>query len=99
MSSASRRPSSPTARSPTCSARNSAALYGQTQWNGVAILSRVGLDDVERGIPDCPGFPEPEARAVSATCAGVRGHSVYVPNGRTPDSAHYKYKLAWLAAP
>ena len=76
----------------------SVALYGQTQWNGVAILSRVGLDDVERGIPDCPGFPEPEARAVSATCAGVRVHSVYVPNGRTPDSDHYKYKLAWLAA-
>ena len=67
-------------------------LHGQVQWNGVAILSRVGLDDVVRG------FPEPEARAVSATCGGIRIHSVYVPNGRSPGSEHYQYKLAWLAA-
>jgi exodeoxyribonuclease III len=75
-----------------------AATHGETAWNGVAILSRVGLEDVVRGIPDGPGFPEPEARAVSATCGGVRVHSVYVPNGRAPDSDHYRYKLAWLAA-
>ena len=62
------------------------ALHGQPQWNGVAILSKVGLDDVVAGIPGGPGFPDPEARAVSANCAGVRVHSVYVPNGRTPDS-------------
>nr|WP_253835849.1 exodeoxyribonuclease III [Actinokineospora globicatena] len=74
------------------------ALNGEVQWNGVAILSRVGLTDVVRGIPDGPGFPDPEARAVSATCGGVRVHSVYVPNGREPDSDHYQYKLAWLAA-
>jgi exodeoxyribonuclease-3 len=76
----------------------STAHYGEAQWNGVAILSRVGLDDVVRGIAGAPGFPHPEARAVSATCAGVRLHSVYVPNGRVPDSEHYRYKLAWLAA-
>jgi exodeoxyribonuclease-3 len=64
----------------------------------VAILSRVGLDDVTAGIPGGPGFPHPEARAVSATCGGVRVHSVYVPNGRVPDSDHYLYKLEWLAA-
>jgi exodeoxyribonuclease III len=74
------------------------ALHGEAQWNGVAILSRVGLDDVAAGIPDAPGFPRPEARAVSATCGGIRVHSVYVPNGRVPDSEHYHYKLAWLAA-
>jgi exodeoxyribonuclease-3 len=74
------------------------ALYGQVQWNGVAILSRVGLDDVVAGVEGAPGFPQPEARAVSATCGGVRVHSVYVPNGREPDSDHYRYKLAWLAA-
>src|SRR5262249_23531303 len=74
------------------------ALHGQAQWNGVAILSRAGLDDVITGIPGGPGFPEPEARAVSATCGGVRVHSVYVPNGRAPGSDHYRYKLAWLAA-
>ena len=74
------------------------ATHGEAQWNGVAILSRVGLGDVVRGIPNGPGFPHPEARAVSATCGGVRVHSVYVPNGRTPDSDHYHYKLAWLSA-
>jgi exodeoxyribonuclease-3 len=75
-----------------------AALHGEAQWNGVAILSRVGLDDVVAGIAGAPGFPAPEARAVSAVCAGIRVHSVYVPNGRVPDSDHYRYKLAWLAA-
>ncbi len=75
-----------------------AALFGEAQWNGVAILSRRGLENVVRGIPGAPGFPHPEARAVSATCGGIRVHSVYVPNGREPDSEHYRYKLAWLAA-
>ncbi len=74
------------------------ARHGEVQWNGVAILSRVGLDDVLLGVAKAPGFPHPEARAVSAICAGIRVHSVYVPNGRTPGSEHYRYKLAWLAA-
>jgi exodeoxyribonuclease III len=50
------------------------------------------------GVPGAPGFPNPEARAVSATCGGMRVHSVYVPNGRVPGSDHYEYKLNWLAA-
>jgi exodeoxyribonuclease-3 len=74
------------------------AHHGEAQWNGVAILSRVGLDDVVTGVAGAPGFPHPEARAVAATCGGIRVHSVYVPNGRVPDSDHYRYKLAWLAA-
>lgn len=74
------------------------AYHGEAQWNGVAILSRVGLDDVVAGLPNAPGFPHPEARAVSATCGEIRVHSVYVPNGRVPQSDHYYYKLAWLAA-
>ncbi len=74
------------------------ALNGEPSWNGVAILSRVGLDDVVPGLPGGPGFPHQEARAVSATCGGIRVVSVYVPNGRAPDSDHYRYKLAWLAA-
>jgi exodeoxyribonuclease-3 len=74
------------------------AAHGEAAWNGVAILSRVGLDEVVAGLPGGPGFPDQEARAVSATCDGVRVHSVYVPNGREPDSDHYKYKLEWLAA-
>jgi exodeoxyribonuclease III len=73
------------------------ALHGEPRWNGVAILSRVGLADVVTGIEGAPGFPHPEARAVAATCGGIRVYSVYVPNGRQPDSDHYRYKLAWLA--
>ena len=72
------------------------ALHGEPAWNGVAILSRQGLEDVVQGIPGAPGFPHPEARAVTATCGGIRVTSVYVPNGREPDSEHYQYKLAWL---
>jgi len=75
------------------------ALSGEPQWNGVAILSRVGLEDPRPGLgADTPGFPHVEARAVAATCGGIRVVSVYVPNGREPDSDHYRYKLAWLAA-
>jgi exodeoxyribonuclease III len=74
------------------------ARHGEAQWNGVAILSRMGLDEVVVGAVEAPGFPRPEARAMSATCDGIRVHSVYVPNGRAPDSEHYRYKLAWLAA-
>ena len=74
------------------------ALHGEATWNGVAILSRVGLSDVVAGVPGAPGFPHPEARAVSATCGEIRVVSVYVPNGRTPGSEHYRYKLAWLAS-
>jgi exodeoxyribonuclease-3 len=73
------------------------AAHGEARWNGVALLSRVGLADVVTGVPGGPGFPHQVARAVAATCAGVRVHSLYVPNGRVPDSEHYHYKLAWLA--
>jgi exodeoxyribonuclease-3 len=74
------------------------AVHGEATWNGVAILSRVGLDDIVAGVAGAPGFPHPEARAISATCDGVRVVSVYVPNGRVPDSEHYRYKLAWLGS-
>ena len=103
-SSACRRPSSPTTRSPSCSATSSPSAATRSPrtasaaWNGVAILSRVGLEDVVAGIDGAPGFPHPEARAVAATCGGIRVVSVYVPNGREPDSEHYEYKLAWLRA-
>ncbi|MGV1008380.1 MAG: exodeoxyribonuclease III [Dermatophilaceae bacterium] len=74
------------------------ALHGEAQWNGVAILSRLGLDDVVTGLPGGPGFPHQEARMVSATMGGIRVHSVYTPNGRLPGSEHYRYKLSWLSA-
>lgn len=78
------------------------AFTGQDQWNGVAIASRVGLDDVEIGFEGQPCFPTDagavEARAISARCAEVRVWSLYVPNGRALDDPHYAYKLAWLEA-
>lgn len=82
-----------------------AALHTTGRWNGVAVLSRVGIDDVRRGLADEPGYHAEDAmmavtepRAVAATCNGVRVWSVYVPNGRTVEHEHYQYKLQWLAA-
>ena len=75
------------------------AARGDGRWNGVAILSRVGLDDITYDLPGQPeweGVVEP--RAIAATCGGVRVWSLYVPNGRTVDDPHYAYKLQWLAA-
>jgi exodeoxyribonuclease-3 len=72
-----------------------AVHHGEGRWNGVAILSRVGLEDVVSGFGD--GRPDDaEARLLTATCAGVRVVTTYVPNGRALDHEHYKYKLAWL---
>ncbi|GEP38058.1 putative exodeoxyribonuclease III protein XthA [Nocardioides psychrotolerans] len=76
------------------------AAAGYHQWNGVAIISRVGLEDVQIGFEEMPGFGDPltaEARAIGATCAGVRVWSLYVPNGRKVEDPHYAYKLDWLA--
>ncbi len=72
------------------------AHHGQGQWNGVAILSNVGLDDVVDGF-DPSLEPDTDARLISASCGGVRIHSVYVPNGRAVDDDHYQYKLSWLS--
>ncbi|WP_090033222.1 exodeoxyribonuclease III [Cellulomonas marina] len=76
------------------------AALGTSQWNGVALVSRVGLDDVADGFPGQPGWGEPpaaEARALGATCGGLRVWSLYVPNGRELTDPHYAYKLDWLA--
>lgn len=70
------------------------AHHGVDHWNGVAIVSRVGLHDVVRGFETAPEFDEP--RLIAATCDGVRLWSVYVPNGRSVDDPHFAYKLRWL---
>lgn len=72
-----------------------AVHVGEGRWNGVAILSRVGLDDIVAGFAD-GGDPDAEARLVTATCGDVRITNVYVPNGREVGADHYVYKLAWL---
>lgn len=77
------------------------AHHGFSQWNGVGILSRVGIEDVRTGFPGMPTFGDPpqlEARAIGATCGGVDLWSLYVPNGRALADPHYDYKLRWLAA-
>ncbi|MGH9128287.1 MAG: exodeoxyribonuclease III [Acidimicrobiales bacterium] len=74
------------------------AHHGNGRWNGVAILSRVGMDSPVAGFSGEDASQLSEARIVSATCGGVRVASVYVPNGRSVGSEHYEAKLAWLAA-
>ena len=75
------------------------AHHGSGRWNGVAVLSRLGLDDVRPGLPGAPEFDGlTDARALSVLAGGVRVWSVYVPNGRTLDDPHYGYKLEWFGA-
>jgi exodeoxyribonuclease-3 len=75
------------------------AASGQGPWNGVALLSRVGLDDISQGLAEEVTWEGlAESRAIGATCGGMRVWSVYVPNGREPGHAHYTYKLQWLKA-
>ncbi len=75
------------------------ASHGTGRWNGVALLSRIGLVDVTRGLVDQPQYEgADEPRAIAATCGGVRVWSIYVPNGREPGHDHYQYKLNWLGA-
>ncbi|WP_329558803.1 exodeoxyribonuclease III [Streptomyces uncialis] len=75
------------------------AVHATGRWNGVAVISRVGLEDVVKGLPGDPGYEDvQEPRAVAATCGPVRVWSVYVPNGREVGHAHYAYKLRWFEA-
>lgn len=76
------------------------AHHGLNHWNGVAIVSRVGIEDVTPSFPHAPAWGDPpvvEARALTATCGGVKVTSVYVPNGRHLEDPHMVYKLDWLA--
>jgi exodeoxyribonuclease-3 len=70
------------------------AHFGQGQWNGVAILSKVGLDNVINNF--AVGEPDGEARIISADCGGITVVCVYVPNGRELEHDHYLYKLRWM---
>jgi len=88
-------------RDPFIDAGYRVVSHGFDRWNGVAVLSRVGAEDVERGFAGQPTWGDPpvaEARALGVTCGGVRVWSLYVPNGREVDDPHYTYKLTWLAA-
>lgn len=68
---------------------------GQKTYNGVAIISKLAMTDVQYGLPN---FEDLQKRMIAATVNGVRVVCVYIPNGESVDSDKYQYKLAWLAA-
>ena len=72
------------------------AHHGLGQWNGVAIASRIGISDVQAGLPAADGWTDDGGRFLAATCGGVRVASIYVPNGRVVGSEFYAAKLEWL---
>lgn len=86
------------------------AAHGLNQWNGVAIASRVGLSNIREGFPHMPEWGEGpdavlEARAIGARVGELSTSSkpldlwsLYIPNGRELEHAHYTYKLRWLEA-
>lgn len=71
------------------------ASNGQKAYNGVALIARTPLQDVER---DIPGFDDEQKRVIAATVDGVRVISAYVVNGQSVGSEKYAYKLRWLEA-
>ena len=71
------------------------AFSGQKTYNGVALLSRAPLADIQAGIP---GFADEQKRVLAATVDGTRVVCVYIPNGQAVDSDKYQYKLRWLDA-
>ncbi len=71
--------------------------FGNSQWNGVAIVSRIGIEEPRSAFFDENPAEVNECRVISATCGGMRLYSVYVPNGRSVESEHYRFKLAWLS--
>lgn len=81
-----------------------AAVAGLNQWNGVAIISRIGIDNVRTQFDGQPAFAKPdkepvvEPRAIGANCGSIDVWSLYVPNGRSITDPHYTYKLSFLNA-
>jgi len=71
-----------------------AVAHGQRTYNGVAILSRLPMSDIEVGLRD--GVEDPQARLISARVAGIRIYSAYFPNGGEVGSEKFAYKLAWM---
>jgi exodeoxyribonuclease-3 len=68
---------------------------GQKTYNGVAIISRHPLSEVQRNIPN---FDDDQQRVIAATINGIRVICAYIPNGQAVDSDKYQYKMRWLYA-
>lgn len=69
------------------------AVFGQKSWNGVAILSKIKIDDVKNGLPG--DSADEQSRYIEATIRGIRVASIYLPNGNPVDTEKYPYKLKW----
>ncbi len=72
-----------------------AVVSGQKTYNGVAILSKAPLAEVQAGIP---GFADEQRRVIAGSAGDVRVVCAYVPNGQAVGSDKYEYKLRWLEA-
>jgi exodeoxyribonuclease-3 len=68
--------------------------HGQKTYNGVAILSKRPIEDVERGLPG--DDDDEQARYIEATIGTARVASIYLPNGNPIDTDKFPYKLAWM---
>lgn len=69
-------------------------IYGQKSWNGVAVFSKLSIEDAARGLP---GYPDPSARMIECVVGGkLRLINVYMPNGESADSPKFPYKIEWM---
>ena len=71
------------------------AVHGQRSYNGVAILSKQPIEDIQAGLPG--NAADEQARYLEATIAGIRFASIYLPNGNPAPGPKYDYKLDWMA--
>ena len=75
------------------------AYSGQKAYNGVAVIARSALEDVQTDIPDLPDLGDhPDRRTLAVTIDGVRVINLYVVNGQSVGSDKYEHKLRWLSA-
>jgi len=71
------------------------AFFGQKSYNGVAILSKYEIENIEKGFPDDDG--ESPKRLIAATTGGVRIVNTYIPNGTELFTDKFAFKLDWIA--
>ena len=71
-------------------------IYGQKNFNGVAILSKTPIVSVQRGLPNYP--EDMQARYIEGITSGIRVASIYLPNGNPAPGEKYEYKLSWMEA-
>lgn len=73
----------------------SSVYHGEKSYNGVAILSKIGIQDTRISL--CDEAADPQARVIATKIDAVRVYSIYAPNGQAVGSPAYEYKLRWFA--